>query len=103
MSMESSARTRIDKAWKEYSREKEANPKAIVLFQTGDFYEAMGSDAKIVADLLSLHLGLPSGSYGPIPVCGFPDYLLETYLTPLLEKWSEIVLVRKIDRKNAFK
>lgn len=84
----------------EYFKVKGENPDRIILFQIGDFYEAMGDDAKVVSDELELiltHRRL-SGDEG-IEMCGFPFFRLEANLHTLLNKGFKIG-VSSVDESN---
>lgn len=66
-------------AWSEYQNLKSQNPSALLLHRMGDFYEAMGDDAKPVADALDLTLTSRNG----VAMAGFMTYSLENFVKVL--------------------
>ena len=82
----------ISPVYRRYLDAQKQNPQAIVLIRVGDFWEAMGENARTVAGELNLTLtsrevGLPER----VPMCGFPYHVTEVYLEKLLEKHSVIL------------
>lgn len=75
----------------DYFKIKESNPDRIILFQIGDFYEALESDALKVADNLQITVTqrrLTEKEY--VDMCGFPAFNLEANLSSLLEKGYDV-------------
>lgn len=82
----------VSSVYRQYLDVQKQNPQAIVLIRVGDFWEAMGENARTVAEELDLTLttrevGLPER----VPMCGFPYHVTETYLEKILEKHSVIL------------
>ena len=80
--------------WQDYSRIREEQNGAIVLYQVGDFYEVMGEDARIVAEALDIGLttrnvGLPER----VPMCGVPANGNETFIHLLHDRGHDLVVV----------
>jgi hypothetical protein len=59
--------------------------KTIALFPVGDFYEAYGEDARIIADILSLTLTTRRAGAEETILCGFPSHTLDEYAARLAE------------------
>ena len=84
----------------EYFRIKDENPNTVVLFQIGDFYEAMGEDAQLASQALDLHITKRMiASEEGIQMCGFPASRLETNLNMLLDRGRKVGIA-SIDEKN---
>lgn len=72
--------------WLEYSVLKQENEDHIVLYQVGDFFEAFGDDAKMVAEICNLTLTQRRIYKGRrINMCGFPANRLENYANALTD------------------
>lgn len=74
-------------------------PNDIVMYPIGSFYEVLENDATVVADTLDLRtthrkIGLDDER---VPMCGFPDYLLEQYTEKLLANGRNVVVVSMED------
>lgn len=77
--------------WEEYINLKKENPDVIILYQVGDFYEALGDDAHIVSEQLELfetHRLMPDGEQ--VPLCGMPYHSLDNYSKMLLDKGYDV-------------
>lgn len=81
-------------------------PNDIVLNPLGSFFEVFDDDARFVADTMGLHLthrkvGLDNER---VPMCGFPDHVLEQYTQKLLDSGRNVVVVSMEDgeRKSYF-
>ena len=78
--------SRYSPVMQEYFKIKDEHPDTIILFQIGDFYEAMGDDAVTVSQALSLHNTTRRiTDTERIDMCGFPSHRLETYTDMLLD------------------
>ena len=80
--------------WQDYTRIREENDGAIVMYQVGDFYEVMGEDARIVAEALDIGLttrnvGLPER----VPMCGVPVHSVDTPIKLLHDRGMDIVIM----------
>lgn len=73
--------------WQEYSQIKKANPDALLLFEVGDFFEALGEDAKTLAAALNLNLtSRELGLEERVPMCGIPGHNLDTVIMMLHDR-----------------
>ena len=69
-----------------YLKTKADNPSSLVLCQMGDFFEAYADDAEVVGTALELtQTTRASGHNTRVPMVGFPQHRLETYLTMLTD------------------
>ena len=96
------AETRSNSVWDDYSRLKAENPDTILLYQVGDFFEAMGEDAQKVAAALDITLvSRAVGNDERVPMCGIPYHTLDSYTDKLSEQFSLTVSsVQDGDRKT---
>nr|WP_270259783.1 helicase-related protein [Ruminococcus bromii] len=85
----------------EYFKIKDEHPDTIILFQIGDFYEAMGDDAVTVSQALSLHNTTRRiTDTERIDMCGFPSHRLETYADILLDRDYNIGISSPNERES---
>lgn len=81
----------------EYRDIKAEYPDRLVLYQVGDFYEAFGDDAKLMASELELVLTSRQVSDGErVPMCGIPAHVLDNY-TDQLQKRGIAVVVSSLE------
>lgn len=76
-------------------------PNAIIAYKLGDFYEFLGDNARVTAEMLELTLtGRDVGLQERIPMCGIPYHAMEPYMKKLSQKYN-IVLVEndKVEKK----
>ena len=67
---------------------KDEYPDCIILFQMGNFLEALFEDAKILSSVSGITLTSKSfAGYGEIAFCGFPHTHKQTYIKQLLDKY----------------
>ena len=77
--------------YQDYAEIKEKNPDNILLYQVGDFFEAMNDDAVTVSQALDLTLtSRKIDDNEKIPMCGFPQHRLETYINMLNDRGVDI-------------
>lgn len=71
----------------------------IVMYPLGSFYEVLGDDAEFVANTLDLRSTYRNIGYGDerVPMCGFPDHVLEQYTQKLLDSGRNVVVVSMED------
>lgn len=71
----------------------------IVMYPLGSFYEVLGDDAEYVANTLDLRSTYRNIGYGNerVPMCGFPDHVLEQYTQKLLDSGRNVVVVSMED------
>ena len=93
--------SRYSPVMQEYFKIKDEHPDTIILFQIGDFYEAMGDDAVTVSQALSLHNTTRRiTDTERIDMCGFPSNRLETYTDMLLDRGYNIGISSPNDRES---
>lgn len=77
-----------------YLEFKEQYPDALLFFQVGDFYELFYDDAITVAKALNLTLtSRDKNSPNPIPMCGVPLSVLDSYVDRLLPLGYSVAVV----------
>ena len=92
---------RYSPVMQEYFKIKDEHPDTIILFQIGDFYEAMGDDAVTVSQALSLHNTTRRiTDTERIDMCGFPSQRLETYADMLLDRDYNIGISSPNERES---
>ena len=92
---------RYSPVMQEYFKIKDEHPDTIILFQIGDFYEAMGDDAVTVSQALSLHNTTRRiTDTERIDMCGFPSHRLETYADMLLNRDYNIGISSPNERES---
>ena len=88
---ESITENRYIPLYREYISEKNKNPDIILLYQVGDFFEAMNDDALTVSKALDLTLtSRKIDDNEKIPMCGFPQHRLETYINMLNDRGFDV-------------
>ena len=93
--------SRYSPVMQEYFKIKDEHPDTIILFQIGDFYEAMGDDAVTVSQALSLHNTTRRiTDTERIDMCGFPSHRLETYTDMLLDLGYNIGISSPNERES---
>ena len=93
--------SRYSPVMQEYFKIKDEHPNTIILFQIGDFYEAMGDDAVTVSQALSLHNTTRRiTDTERIDMCGFPSHRLETYADMLLDRDYNIGISSPNERES---
>jgi DNA mismatch repair protein MutS len=84
----------------QYAKAKAANPHAIVMMRMGDFYEILGDDAPVAAEILQITLTkrrtAQQGDEG-IPMCGVPYHAAEGYIGKLLAHGQKVALVEQVE------
>ena len=74
-----------------YLKTKADNPSSLLLYQVGDFFEAYADDAEVVGTALELtQTTRANGHNTRVPMVGFPQHRLETYLTMLTDRGYDI-------------
>ena len=77
--------------YQDYAEIKEKNPYNILFYQVGDFFEAMNDDAMTVSQALDLTLNSRKiDDNEKIPMCGFPQHRLETYINMLNDRGFDV-------------
>ena len=79
--------------YRDYLEIKADNPNSLVLYQMGDFFEAYAEDAKIIGEALDLMQTTRAVDKNfRIPMVGFPQHRLETYLTMLTDRGYDVAV-----------
>lgn len=80
----------VSPIYKQYFDAKEQHPDHVIVTRLGDFYEAFGDDAKLLADLCNLTLTsrLFQGKEDHIPMVGFPQHCAEIYFNKIKTKYK---------------
>lgn len=74
-----------------YLKTKADNPSSLLLYQMGDFFEAYADDAEVVGTALDLTQTTRAVDHNtPVPMVGFPQHRLETYLTMLTDRGYDV-------------
>lgn len=77
--------------YQEYAKIKNEYADSVLLYQVGDFFEAMNDDATTVAKALDLTLTSRKTDYcESITMCGFPKHRLETYINMLNDRGFDV-------------
>ena len=81
----------------QFLRIKAENPKLLLFYRMGDFYELFFDDAKRAAELLNITLTARGKSDGePIPMAGIPYHAAEQYLPRLLKQGISVGICEQI-------
>ncbi len=72
-----------------YDEKKAAHPDRIILVRLGDFYEALGADARTVAKVLEITLTQRKG----IDLTGMPYHVLERWVAKLLLAGHKVAVI----------
>lgn len=92
---------------KQFYELKSNYPDAILLFRTGDFYEAYKEDAKKVSNILDITLtkSIIQKDYevNTIELISFPFYALDTYLPKLIRAGKRIAICEQLEDPNTKK
>lgn len=84
-----------------YLKTKADNPSSLLLYQVGDFFEAYADDAEVVGTALELtQTTRASGHNTRVPMVGFPQHRLETYLTMLTDRGYDVEVSALEDGKR---
>lgn len=79
--------------WQQYNELKAENADNLFLYQVGDFFEALGEDAKDMAEALDLQLTHRTiGDNVTVDMCGIPKHRLETYLDMLTDRGFDVAV-----------
>ncbi len=73
-----------------YNKLKKKHQDRLLLFRSGDWYEAHGNDAKVVAKELGLVLTGVDGS--PLQMAAFPHYDIDRYLPWLIKAGHKVAI-----------
>ena len=76
-----------------YLKTKADNPSSLLLYQVGDFFEAYADDAEVVGTALDLTQTTRAVDHNTrVPMVGFPQHRLETYLTMLTDRGYDVAV-----------
>lgn len=88
------AKTELSPMMQRYVEYKERYPDALLFFQVGDFYELFFDDAVTVAKALNLTLtSRDKNAPNPIPMCGVPLSVVDSYVDRLLPQGFSVAVV----------
>lgn len=80
---------------------KKTYPDCLIFFQVGDFYEVFFEDARIAAQALNLTLtSRDKSSDQPIPMCGVPIAVIESYLGRLVNAGYSVAIISQLGSGN---
>ena len=84
-----------------YLKTKADNPSSLLLYQVGDFFEAYADDAEVVGTALELTQTTRAVDHNTrVPMVGFPQHRLETYLTMLTDRGYDVAVNALEDDKR---
>lgn len=95
--------TEVTPAMRQYHEIKKANPDCIVLFQLGDFYEALYEDAKTVSKVLDIVLTGRNKKGERVPMAGVPVHAIDAYMPRLVNAGYKVALVTQTEAPQAGK
>lgn len=82
----------------QYDAAKAAHPNVLMLIRVGDFYEAYGADAELLAKTLEITLTGRDNSEGVrIAMAGVPFHSVEKYLTRLIQAGIKTALLDQME------
>ena len=85
--------TAFPEFYQAYLEAKADDPNSLVLYQMGDFFEAYADDAKVVGTALDLMQTTRVVDHNTrVPMVGFPQNRLETYLTMLTDRGYDVTI-----------
>lgn len=82
-----------EKIKKQFDEMKAKHPNVLLLFSTGDFFEAYGEDATVVADLLGIIITDKGGE----KVAAFPHHALNQYLPKIVRADKRVAICDQLD------
>ena len=82
-----------EKIKKQFDEMKAKHPDTLLLFRIGDFYEAYGEDATVVAD----QLGIIITDRGGEKVAAFPHHALNQYLPKIVRAGKRVAMCDQLD------
>lgn len=82
----------------QYLDYKDRYPDCLLFFQVGDFFELFFEDAKTVAKVINLTLtSRDKNSSNPVPMCGVPIGVADTYAERLVAGGFSVAMVRQAE------
>jgi DNA mismatch repair protein MutS len=83
---------------KQYHDIKKNYPDSIVFFRLGDFYEMFGQDAITASEILQITLTTRDrGKESPVPMCGVPYFMAETYISKLIKAGHKVAVCEQVE------
>jgi DNA mismatch repair protein MutS len=98
--MKKSPETALTPMMKQYFDMKAQHPDAVLLFRCGDFYEAYGADAVLIAGILGITLTRRNNGKGDaqgMEMSGFPHHSLDTYLPRLVRAGKRVAICDQLE------
>ena len=85
--------TALPEFYQAYLEAKADDPNSLVLYQMGDFFEVYADDAEVVGTALDLMQTTRAVDHNTrVPMVGFPQNRLETYLTMLTDRGYDVTV-----------
>ena len=89
---------KVSPIYTHYTEIQNKYPDCIVAYRLGDFYEILGDNATIIADVLDLTLtGRDVGLSERIPMIGFPYHAAEIYIQKIIAKGFKVAIVESLN------
>ncbi len=89
---------------KQYQDIKRNYPDAILFFRLGDFYEMFGQDAVVASRVLQITLTTrDKGKSDPLPMCGFPHFASENYISKLVRAGHKVAICEQVEEPKETK
>ncbi|PEN15389.1 DNA mismatch repair protein MutS [Longibacter salinarum] len=83
---------------RQYYDIKRKQPKAVLLFRMGDFYETFEEDAHTVSRILGITLtSRNNGKADDIPMAGFPHHSLDSHLPKLIRAGLRVAICEQVE------
>lgn len=82
---------------KQYFRAREDRPGVVLLMRVGDFYEAYGPDAVLIAGDLNITLTSREDGGQRLPMAGVPHHAVERYVARLLRLGRRVALMDQVE------
>ena len=93
--------TVLQEFYQAYLEAKADDPSSLLLYQVGDFFEAYAEDAEVVGTALDLTQTTRAVDHNTrVPMVGFPQHRLETYLTMLTDRGYDVAVNALEDGKR---
>ncbi len=87
----------MSKLTKQYQQIKAKYADAVLLFRVGDFYEALGEDAKVLSKEMEIALVESGENKGPGPVASLPFHSLDAALHKLVKKGYKVAVCEELE------
>lgn len=85
--------TKLTPLMEQYHRLKAQNPRTLLFFRLGDFYELFGDDAKLASKILQITLT----SRHHVPMCGVPFHSVTGYIAKLIGQGYKVAVCEQME------